>query len=226
MSSDAHEKLSIPQDWTFKSPDVAAGFDRHVREQLPWYDLATGIVTHVGRHYIPEGGTVVDVGASTGNVGRALSETLSKRKARLIAIDNSADMAKLYVGPGQMVVSDAEAVNYAEIEPDLIVAFLVLMFVPVARRRALIERMCDAVRPGGAVLVFDKLAGRPGHLGAVAYRLALAAKYEAGATGDEIIQKELSLAGAQRPMSEDELYGFEPIFRFGDFAGFLYEKVA
>lgn len=72
--------------------------------------------------------------------------------------------------------------------------------------------------------VFDKLATQAGHIGSVIYRLTLAAKYEAGASADEVIRKELSLAGVQRPMSEAELPGFAPIFRFGDFAGFLYEK--
>ena len=45
-------------------------------------------------------------------------------------------------------------------------------------------------------------------------------------TPDEIIAKELSLAGVQRPLSEEELPGFTPVFRFGDFAGWLYEKAA
>jgi len=31
------------------------------------------------------------------------------------------------------------------------------------------------------------------------------------------------LAGIQRPMSEGDLVGFAPVFRFGDFADFVYE---
>jgi len=111
------------------------------------------------------------------------------------------------------------------VAPDLIVAFLVLLFVPVPDRAALVERMKAAVRRGGAVLIFDKLAPRAGYIGAVTYRLTLAAKYEAGASPEEIIEKELSLAGVQRPMSESELEGFAPIFRFGDFGGFLWESL-
>jgi tRNA (cmo5U34)-methyltransferase len=86
--------------------------------------------------------------------------------------------------------------------------------------------MANSLRPGGALLIFDKVAARPGYLGSVVYRLTLAAKYEAGALPDEIIQKELSLAGVQRPMGEEELVGFTPIFRFGDFAGWLFERGA
>ena len=216
--------MSIPGDWTFQNTEVAAAFDSHVREQLPWYDLATGAIAHIGRHYVPDGGTVVDIGASTGNVGRALAPTLEQRKARLIAIDNSSEMGGVYSGPGRFQVADARTFDFSSEKPDLIVAFLVLMFVPVPDRGELISRMKAALRPGGAIIVFDKMHARAGHLGSVIYRLTLAAKYEAGASPEEIIQKELSLAGVQRPMSERELPGFEPVFRFGDFAGFIFER--
>ena len=220
------KKLDVPREWTFKNRKVAAAFDSHVREQLPWYDIATGIVGHLARSYVPRGGSVVDVGASTGNVGRAISKTLSDREAKLVAIDASPDMEKVYDAPGRFVVADAEAFPFEEHDPNLIVCFLALMFVPVARRRDLVERMKNSLAPGGAVVVFDKMVPSPGYFGTVAFRLTLAAKYEAGAAPDEIIAKELSIAGLQRPMSIDELPGFVEVFRFGDFAGFVYERPA
>ena len=220
------KKMSIPSDWTFRSEDVASAFDGHVREQLPWYDFATGAIAHIARHYIPEGGTVIDIGASTGNIGRALGATLDQRRARFIPLDNSSEMAGAYAGPGNLHVVDARSFDYAAERPDLIIAFLVMMFVPVADRCELIDRLKGAIRPGGAVVIFDKMHARAGHVGSVIYRLTLAAKYEAGASPEEVIQKELSLAGVQRPMSDAELSGFEPVFRFGDFAGFLFERPA
>lgn len=228
MSTDNVENFQLPGagEWTFQNPQIAAHFDRHVREQLPWYDIATGLVAHVGRHYLTDGGTVIDIGASTGNVARALGETLTARKARLLALDNAPDMLDRYAGPGIPVVADARSFDYVAEAPDLVVAFLVLMFVPVADRAALVARIKAAVKPGGAVVVFDKMAARGGHVGSVIYRMTLAAKYEAGALPEEIIAKELSLAGVQRPMDDAELPGFEPIFRFGDFAGWLYERPA
>ena len=42
--------MDIPTNWTFETSGVAKGFDRHVREQLPWYDLATNAILHVARH--------------------------------------------------------------------------------------------------------------------------------------------------------------------------------
>lgn len=216
--------FEIPAEgaWTFENAEVAAHFDHHVRTSLPWYSIATGIVAQVGRSFIPDAGLVIDVGASTGNVGRALAETLQARAARLIAVEPSAEMAALYSGPGELLIQGAGDTDFAG--ADLIVCFLVLMFVPVAERRDLIERMMAALRPGGALLVFDKLVPAAGDVGALSLRLTLAAKYEAGATAEEVIRKELALAGVQRPLYPSEVEDFEPIFRFGDFGGWIYAK--
>lgn len=224
LEKSAGKKLEIPEEWTFQTPEVAERFDSHVRESLPWYDLATGIVSQVARAYVPLGGVIIDVGASTGNVGRALAPMLRAREAKLIAIDSAPDMKKVYDAPGEFVVSDAAKFDYASRRPDLIVCFLALMFVPVRERKSLIYRMRTAIEPGGAVIVFDKMVPRPGYVGTVAYRLTLAAKQEAGASPAEIVAKELSISGVQRPMAESELDDFVEVFRFGDFAGFVHER--
>lgn len=223
--ADAAARLDVgglePGGWTFERREVAEGFDSHVREQLPWYDMATGLVAHLARHFVPVGGRVVDVGASTGNVGRAISATLAARQAGLIAIEPSAAMCGLYSGPGVVFQGDAQDFDFADHAPDLVVCFLSLMFVPVADRAPLLDRMRGSLRPGGALVVVDKLAPRGGELGQIVYRLTLAAKYEAGATPDEIIRKELSLAGVQRPLHPADLDGFREVFRFGDFCAWV-----
>lgn len=219
-------KFAVPKEWTFRTPSVAKAFDSHVREQLPWYDLATGIVGHIARCYLPRGGVVVDVGASTGNIGREIASLLQARSADLVAIDSEPSMAKAYKAPGQFVTTDATEFDFASRRPDVIVCFLALMFVPVAKRGELLRKMHRALNPGGALVVFDKMVPRPGYVGTVAYRLTLAAKHEAGASPAEIVAKELSVSGVQRPMGEEELQDFVEVFRFGDFGGFVRERGA
>jgi tRNA (cmo5U34)-methyltransferase len=216
--------LKVPREWTFKSADVATAFDHHVREQLPWYDMATGMVIHFARHYVPNDGVIIDVGCSTGNIGRALSAMVEARAVTLIGIDNSEEMRAVYKAPGEFICRDVRQFDFRARHPDFVICFLSLMFIPVAERRALVERIIDAVKPGGAVIVFDKFEPRHGYLGTANYRLTLAAKYERGAVADEIIQKELSIAGIQRPMREQDLPEFVEVFRFGDFAGFIAER--
>jgi tRNA (cmo5U34)-methyltransferase len=213
----------IPTNWSFAGEDVAAGFERHVREQLPWYDLATGAVAHVARHYLPNNGVAYDLGCSTGNISRALADTIAIRHVRLNSIEMSSEMAARYLGPQpeNLVVGDICTTDY---EPfDLAVSFLTLMFVPVSERPTLLYRLRSKLLPGGAIIIFDKNEAVGGYAGTVLWRLALAGKVAAGVSADDIVAKELSLSGVQRPLSSSLLDGAIEFFRFGEFAGYLIE---
>lgn len=213
---------TIPANWTFETAEVAKAFDRHVREQLPWYDIATGALAHVARHYIPKDGLVYDIGASTGNVGRALAETLADRGATLRALEPSEEMVRLYQGPGEIICADALEHDFERF--DVAVCFLVLMFMPVEKRPGFIADLRRKLRPGGAIIVFDKCLPTKGYSATVLWRLALAGKVAQGVPADEIVAKELSLSGVQRPIDPAILGGDAcEWFRFGDFAGWLIE---
>lgn len=213
--------MDIPTDWTFKNVGVAAGFDQHVREQLPWYDLATGMVAHIARHYITENGTVYDIGASTGNIGKALADTLHARSAELYAIEASQQMVDLYDGPGEIEVADARDVTFEDF--DVAIAFLVFMFLPVPDRTILLETLVASVKPGGAIIIVDKQEQPAGYLGTILHRLTLAGKVATGTSPDDIVAKELSLEGVQRPVAPEFPAGGREVFRFGEFVGWVVE---
>ena len=216
-------KMKIPEQWTFKNEDVAKGFDDHVREQLPWYDIATNIIAHVARNYIPDGGTVYDIGASTGNVGNAIRDTLQNRNATFTAIDNSPDMVKIYQPKGECLLADAMEYKFEDF--DFAVVFLVVMFLPVAKRKKWIQEMTKKIKAGGAMLIFDKCEQLNGYAGTVVSRLSMAEKLRNGVTAELILEKELSLSGIQRPIQSHEIpYTAIEIFKYGDFTGWLIES--
>jgi tRNA (cmo5U34)-methyltransferase len=211
--------MNIPTQWTFESDEVAKGFDSHVREQLPWYDMATWIVAHVVNQYLPIKGTVYDIGASTGNIGNAIKETIESRQATYIPIDNSPNMKEQYKGIGELIICNAEDYEYKPF--DVCVIFLCLMFIQPCKRKQLIESLKAKKKEGGAIIIFDKFEPQGGYCSTVSYRLTLAMKLKNGATPDEIISKELSLSGIQRPLNNIDVQGGYEVFRFGDFAGFI-----
>lgn len=223
METTTEEKLIIPEgDWTFKNANVAKNFDYHVREQLPWYSLATGIVAHIGRHYLPENGTMYDIGASTGNVTKILRKEIEGRNIDALSLDNSADMVKLWDGVGSVVCADARTHAYSEY--DFAVCFLVLMFLSPVEQRKLVDKLVSKLREGGALLIFDKTESPEGYIGTVLHRLTMAGKIAQGAPADEVIQKELSLAGIQRPIVPTKLltrHHATEVFRFGEFAAWV-----
>jgi len=214
--------LKIPDNWTFKSDEVACKFNDHVREQLPWYELATGYLAHIARHYIPQDGVVIDLGASTGNVEHAIADTLKDRNAKLIAVDNSPEMAKLYSGNGEFVLADIE--DYDPEPFDVAVCFLTLMFVKPSKRKMVVERLKERMNDGGALIIVDRMKPVSGYPSLVMSRLTLAEKLRVGASPDNILRKEMSLIGVQRPIDSELVSGGHEVFRFGEFAGFILEK--
>lgn len=214
--------LEIPKHWTFRSRTVAKHFDHHVRDSLPWYDLATQAVAHFGRHYIPRGGRVYDIGASTGNIGLALKETLDQRQVRFTAIEESREMADRYQGPPELVVADAVGFEF---EPfDFAVCFLVLMFLPVETRGQFLRRLVSLAKPGGALVIVDKVQMPSGYLGTAFSRLTLQQKLAVGAAPEAILRKELSLAGYQRPLDPRMLpETARTFFQVGEFVGWIIE---
>jgi tRNA (cmo5U34)-methyltransferase len=217
--------MKIPKEgsWTFDNEGIANSFDDHVREQLPWYDLVTESVEHIARHYIPENGTVYDIGASTGNIGRAISEILNERSAKLIAVEKEKEMAAKYAGPGELIVQDALDMSFDPFDFGII--FLGAIFMAPHRRGEFFNRFRKSLRPGGAFVMVERMEAGSGYASTIAARLTLSNKLKSGATPDNIILKELSLSGVQRPITERELpQGAVEFFRLGDFAGWLIEK--
>lgn len=216
-------RFDIPENWTFRDPDVARGFDSHVREQLPWYDLATQLTAHVVRHYLPDRGRVYDIGASTGNIGRSIAQILADRSAEIIPIEPSREMAELYDGPGVVQVADACEFEFRRF--DVAVMFLSMMFIPTSKRPGLIQTLKTLARPGGAIIVVDKCVPIGGYPASVMMRLAIAEKVRMGVPMDEVMAKELSLSGVQRPIDPSILGdGAVEFFRVGDFAGWILES--
>ena len=214
--------LEIPKEWTFRSRAVARHFDRHVRMSLPWYDLATNAVAHFGRHYIPRNGVVYDIGASTGNIGMALKETLVQRQARFFAIEESQEMADRYEGPPQLIVADAVSFDYQPF--DFAVCFLVFMFLPVDTRASFLRRLQGLTKAGGALVIVDKVQMPPGYVGTAFSRLTLQQKLAVGAKPDDILRKELSLAGYQRPVDPGMMpKAARAFFQVGEFVGWIIE---
>lgn len=215
--------MEIPKEWTFETSEVAKNFNDHVREQLPWYDLVTDAIVHIARHYIPTNGVVYDIGASTGNIGRALEDVLKARNASLIGVESSAQMVLNYNAPGIILNEDAVNVKYKNY--DVAIMYLVLMFIPVKERTNYLNHMYTKLNPGGAMIIVDKVISPAGYEGTVLRRLPMYWKSKQGASASDIVKKELSLAGSQRPINQHILPAIPvKFFQMGEFCGWIVEK--
>lgn len=215
------------KDWTFK--DFAGNFDAHVREQLPWYELVTESVAYIARNYLPTGGNIYDIGCSTGNMTKALLPLVEERGGSIHAIDNDGSMITAFLKNINSIHVSAEhttAENYQYKNFDVAVVFLTAMFLPVGKQDRVIENLYDNLNEGGAIIIVDKSCDENGYFSTVMKRLTMYWKLKNGAYAEDIINKELSLSGVQRPLDGYllNMLGAKQFFQLGEFKGWVIEK--
>ena len=214
--------------WTFETPEIAAGFDDHVREQLPWYDMVTDAVCYIVRNYLTDDNTVVDVGASTGNMIDKLMPLLLERKAYAVALEKSPTMVevlkKRFENHHNVSVVCDDVCHGGVNKSQVIVVFLTMMFIPVHERQRVIDRLRANLLKGGVLVVVDKVCDHGGYFATVLKRLGMHWKIQQGASLGDVTTKEMSLAGVQIPFDPAMLGAdAKEFFRMGEFAGWVVE---
>ena len=190
--------------WTFETKEIAETFDSHVREQLPWYDMVTDAVVYIARNYLPEYGVVVDIGASTGNMVDKLMPLTFERMADVVAIEKSISMCDVlknkYKKSDCVVVENSDVTRGDLPKANVYILFLTMMFIPIDKRKALMDSMRANCKQGGVIVVVDKICDHGGYFATVLKRLTMQFKLQQGAKPEDVLTKEMSLAGVQIPI--------------------------
>jgi tRNA (cmo5U34)-methyltransferase len=216
------------KSWTFETTEIASGFDDHVREQLPWYDMVTDAVCYIVRNYLTDDNAVVDVGASTGNMIDKLMPLLLERKAYAVAIEKSPTMVevlkKRFENHHNVSIMQDD-IRSCGLEPaQVYVVFLTMMFIPVHERQRVIDYLRANLLKGGVLVVVDKVCDHGGYFATVLKRLGMHWKIQQGASLGDVTTKEMSLAGVQIPFDPSMLGAdAKQFFRMGEFAGWVVE---
>ena len=219
------------KSWTFDTEEIANKFDAHVREQLPWYDLVTDAVVYIARNYLPKKGVITEVGSSTGNMTKAFLDLFEEREGiKFQCIEVSKSMCDIfnknikndYVN---LINKDISKIDYDEISnAHVTILFLTMMFVPVEKRKKVFDLLVSKTTKGGCVIIVDKIIDHKGYFSTVLKRLGMHFKLKQGAKPEEVLQKEMSLAGVQIPIDLDLLgNNAKEFFRMGEFAGWVIE---
>lgn len=216
-------KINLNREWTFESEDVGEHFMNHVREQLPFYDLVVRSICKIAKNFVKKGDLVYDIGSATGNVAWSMQDLIKSRNASYRAVEKSIELCRNANIPEsvQFEVINADATEYEFEDFDLGILNLTLMFIHPRDRGRLIKKLKKKLNPHGAIIVTEKFSPPEGIYSTINNRLLWSWKMESN-SGEEVIQKELSLEGVQIPLLPGELEGFVEWFRFGDFASYIF----
>lgn len=196
-----------PSEFRFDE-SVARVFSDMLRRSIPGYASLLSLVATVARRYVREGTTVYDLGCSLGAVTLTIRHALAEREARIVAVDDSPAMIERCrtavdldpaSAPVDVRLADVRALEFET--TSLVVLNFTLQFLPLEDRGALLERCRDALVPGGALILSEKIAEPNGKR-----RLADLHDDFREANGYsrlEIAQKRAALERVLRPESEE-----------------------
>lgn len=227
-----------PDSGTFAfDKNVAEVFDDMISRSVPLYadvqrslPALTGLLDH-------DPVKVIDLGCSTGTSLIHLSAMLPDRNLQLVGLDNSQPMLDQF----QQKLTALELPHDIEMHCDLVQTFMfddasvvlmnyTLQFVPESDRPALLQRIRKSIRPGGFLLISEKVAHDSPAMDDALVELYFEYKRRQGYSELEISRKRDALENVLVPLTtEQNLHliqdaGFaqvEVLLKWFNFATFL-----
>ncbi|WP_018503001.1 class I SAM-dependent methyltransferase [Parafrankia discariae] len=195
-----------PGGWEF-TPEVAAEFDGHVTDSVPYYDQVQDLVAQLADWHAPDGATVADLGAATGTTCARIQGRHPGRALGLHLYDESAAMLDLAAErlPGAVLhPGDLRGVELDHPPAGMTLCLFTLQFFDPDSRLHLLMRARHAAAVDGVLVVAEKL-----HLpdaGWAETAVAVSHDYKAGrgVPAEEIRAKERALRGVLRPWTDEQ----------------------
>jgi tRNA (cmo5U34)-methyltransferase len=243
------------QDTVFQTEDRSADFafdakvslvfDDMVSRSVPYYGEVQRMQADLAMELLPErDGVVCDLGCSTGTtIDLFVSHPRCPAGAQFIGLDNSDHMlaearAKLAqpLSEGRVKLRNADLNAESDIpRSNVIIMNWTLQFVRPIHREALVRRVFDSLKPGGALFLSEKVLVSDSMLNRLYIDFYLRYKKSRGYSDVEIQRKREALENVLVPYRVDENIdllkhcGFKSVdvyFRWFNFACFVAVKSA
>ena len=139
---------------------VAEVFPDMIRRSVPGFETVVPITGLIAAESLPEGGLAYDLGCSQGATTLALLHAVGSKPCRIVAVDSSAPMldraaANIEDPRATFLEQDIRQTDVAG--ASVVLLNYVLQFIPPADRQGLLDRCCDALLPGGLVILSEKI---------------------------------------------------------------------
>ncbi|NJD90845.1 MAG: carboxy-S-adenosyl-L-methionine synthase CmoA [Geobacter sp.] len=165
--TDAIYAAPLQQMIDFKFDErVVAVFPDMIQRSVPGYGMIIANIGILAGRYAQTGSHCYDLGCSLGAAPLAMRQRISQPECDIIAVDNSPAMIErgrqllaldtLPTVPVTMICADLQEV--AIDNASVVVLNFTLQFIPPPERLALIRRIHAGLRPGGILILSEKIA--------------------------------------------------------------------
>ncbi|MBN2701868.1 MAG: carboxy-S-adenosyl-L-methionine synthase CmoA [Methylothermaceae bacterium] len=185
---------------------VAAVFDDMIDRSVPGYRTIVTAIGLLAGQLAQPGGYCYDLGCSLGAASFAMAHAITAPGCRVIAVDNAWPMlARLrerlqtLAGPTPVHPVCADLRHVPIHNASLVVLNFTLQFIPPPERLGLLQAVHDGLRPGGGLILSEKIALEAPRQQALFTDLHHAFKRAQGYSDLEISQKRAALENVLIP---------------------------
>lgn len=185
---------------------VVRVFPDMIQRSVPGYSTIIAMTGVLAERYAQSGSRCYDLGCSLGASTLAMRAQLEGRECSIIGVDNSAAMiercralieADPHTTPVELRLGDI--VDTPVVDASVVVLNFTLQFIPLTERLALLTRIGANMRPGGILVLSEKICFENEHLQELNTDLHHAFKRANGYSALEVAQKRNSLENVLRP---------------------------
>ncbi|MBL7214155.1 MAG: carboxy-S-adenosyl-L-methionine synthase CmoA [Phycisphaerae bacterium] len=144
---------------------VASVFDDMIRRSVPGYATVIAMTKVFAEHYAQADSVCYDLGCSLGASTLAMRKGIDKPGCKIIAVDNSPAMVKqcseVIAADDSIVPVEVRLCDIQDVpieNASVVVMNFTLQFLSPDRRDAMIQKIYDGFRPGGVLLLSEKIA--------------------------------------------------------------------
>ncbi|HWK52760.1 MAG TPA: carboxy-S-adenosyl-L-methionine synthase CmoA, partial [Hyphomicrobiales bacterium] len=187
---------------------VAAVFADMIERSVPGYASIVGMIGTLAERYAQPSSRCYDLGCSLGAATLAMRHGIKAPGCSIIAVDNSPAMigrceAVLREDTGGVPVQllCADLLDLPIENASMVVLNFTLQFVPLERRAALLARIAQGLRPGGMLVLSEKIHFEDPALNALFIDLHHRFKEQNGYSRTEISRKRAAIENVLVPES-------------------------
>lgn len=144
---------------------VVEVFPDMIQRSVPGYTTIVAMIGTLAERYAQAGSRCYDLGSSLCAATLAMRHRIPAADCEIFAVDNSPAMVErartvLDADSGQIPVQlvCANLQDVAIENASVVVLNFTLQFIPVAERREILQRIHDGLRPGGVLILSEKVA--------------------------------------------------------------------
>ena len=202
-------------NWSFSNID-ASQFEAHVGKSVPGYEEGHQYIQILSDYFLPENSKCCDIGCSTGNLIKKLSEyNKSKKNITFYGVEPVASFEPLFLSNTSNLskahnfeFKNENAQDILLESLDLIISYYTIQFIHPRHRQVIFDNIYSSLNWGGGFFLFEKIRAPDARFQDMISNAYIEYKQIAGYDNSEIIKKQLSLKGILEPFTSSANYAF------------------